>query len=142
MDILATLAHEHREIRALLRALANTEGQRACDSRARLFPRLRDLLLGHAAGEERAFYPVLRELVGSGIDEVALDHQAMERQLDRLAALSMAHDRWRDSLRLLADSFDAHVRFEESDLFERLRRALSDERRDELDERFRSARAR
>lgn len=114
--IFGLLADEHAELEDLMRQVAGTMEVRV---RQDLFPGIRQRLLGHARGEEEAFYPrlaehrELRDLVAQSLEE----HAEVERYLKRLDVKDKSTKQWRDLFVEMMQTVEAHVLREERELF-------------------------
>ena len=108
---------EHRAIRKLLKAMADSELEEAA-KRAALLEELSDVLTRHAVEEENIIYPALRArglaaAVKAQLGEHA-DLRAMIRELEALAPEDPAWIKTADRLKKLAYR---HLREEEQTLF-------------------------
>jgi hemerythrin superfamily protein len=140
--ILDTLAKEHARVRSLIDRMLEADGEHAIDVRRELFPIVRARLLAYAAAEEHTLYPAIRGVLGDTLNRGMREHHAIEQLILRLDVLSIEHGRWRAMLASLRRNVDAHVAFEESTIFPRVRAELTSEHLEQLDRTYRAARER
>lgn len=117
------LAAEHVQVDELMQRVAGTIEVQV---RQEAFPTIRRLLLTHARGEERVFYPrlaehpELRALVARSLEE----HGEVERLLKRLDVKDKSTKRWGDLFAEMHRAVQEHVASEEQELFSRAGRLL------------------
>ena len=126
MNILDVLKEDHKEVTELLLKISRV---RTAKSREKYFVEMKQSFEMHSYLEQLIFY---RALLESSDDRSAAEHAVEEHQqiTDQMAELdSLAKDdpEWMPKFRTLKQSIANHVQEEETDLFERARKALSDE---------------
>lgn len=122
MDIFALLTHQHRQAKTLLDALAAGEDLSRRE-RTELLVELQALLTAHHHAEETVAYNALcRNETTSAVARAAQDeHERIETLLAQLSS-ERDEDRWRETLEELRTAVEGHIEFEESAVFECLRR--------------------
>jgi hemerythrin-like domain-containing protein len=126
-DIFDVLKTDHDRHRALLAAVADTQGKSA--EREALFEELTLELKAHAAAEEQALYStVMRkpDLTDSARHSVA-EHHEIEEALNDLAATDMATGAWLAKFRDFAHRYTHHIDEEEEEHFPEFAEELSEE---------------
>jgi hemerythrin superfamily protein len=130
------LVGEHAEVATLMERIADSSGDSSV--RDELFPEIRTSLLAHARGEEEEFYPQLREyaelepLVAQSLDE----HAQIEVLLEDLHGGDKSTDAWMMRFEELQQQVEAHVAFEENELFPLANEVLSNDAADEMLSRY------
>ncbi len=91
---------------------------------------LRQNLTPHLAGEEKFFYPALKEKMESRVDalEAEEEHHAAKMILNELEKTPQQDERWVPKCMVLKDMIDHHVEVEEDRIFKDARRSLSEDR--------------
>jgi hypothetical protein len=122
MDIFALLAQQHRQMKTLLDALAAGEDLSRRE-RAELLVELQALLMAHHHAEETVAYNALcgNEETGAIARTAQCEHERVESLLVQLCG-ERGEDRWRETLEELRMATEGHIEFEESIVFDCLRR--------------------
>ena len=111
------LKAEHRAVKKLLKAMAETELEEA-PKRAALLETVSDLLTRHAVEEENVIYPALRECgLTSAVKTQLDDHADMRTMIRELEALAPEDPQWAEAAKRLKKLVYRHVRQEEQELF-------------------------
>ncbi|HEX4926308.1 MAG TPA: hemerythrin domain-containing protein [Bdellovibrionales bacterium] len=123
-SIIEILDREHRQIERLFKRLRED-----VDNRDELFERLKGLLVEHSLSEERVLYPQLEALADLRTlgDDAREDHSVIDQLLIELDAKTLDAGDWIACLNLLEDNFEHHVRFEEQEIFPRLKQYFLNE---------------
>ncbi len=136
MDAIALLKADHETVEALF-AKFEAAGPRALKTKRRLVDRMIAELAVHAAIEEEAFYPAVRQAVPTlegdvleGIEE----HHIVKWTLSELEDLSADAENFDAKVTVLIESVRHHVEEEEKDIFPEVRTALSRKELDDLGE--------
>jgi hemerythrin superfamily protein len=139
--IFRTLKREHGELSVLLLRIAT---DRDGSARAELFPTVARELLAHGQAEDAELYPILAEHESTRdlVVQLEADHERIEMLLAELLAAPNAGSAWLVRFRELQRAVQEHVEQEENLVFPRARRVLSPELIEEIDRRYRQARAR
>jgi hemerythrin superfamily protein len=129
------LAGEHAEVSTRMKRVAGTM---EIQVRQELFPDIRRQLLAHARGEERVFYPVLRELpeLQGLVAQCLDDHAELEQYLNRLDVKDKSTKHWGDLFEEMVRAVEAHVAREEQELFPRARDVLTGQQAKEMEARY------
>lgn len=137
MNIYQVLTQEHREVSQMLEQLLNTS-EHAKKGREDAFQKLKQALTAHAEGEEKVFYPALknvedtRDLTLEAIEE----HNLVKKLLSQLDGMPKDSQEWLAKLKVLKENVDHHVEEEEEELFEQAKQVLSDSQAQEMAKRF------
>jgi len=139
-DVVELILQDHRRMEDLFRTMRNVEADRAA-----ALQEFADLLIAHASAEEEKVYPALRryknvdgEDVEHGIHE---HHEANEALLALLEVEDTASEEWDEKLEELVTAVNHHADEEERTLLNDARENVGDDRRAELGQAFREARA-
>ncbi|MER5311759.1 hemerythrin domain-containing protein [Streptomyces sp. NPDC002773] len=140
-DVVALILQDHRRMEDLFRTLRNVEADRAT-----ALEEFADLLVAHASAEEDEVYPALRRyknVDGEDVDHgVHEHHEANEALLALLEVGDTASEEWEEKLEELVTAVNHHADEEERTLLNDARENVGDDRRTELGQAFRKARAR
>ena len=124
MNAIDMLEEQHREVDDLFEELSDAKGQRKED----LFAEIADKLAVHAAIEERNFYPAVRE---RRTEDIVLESMEEHLQIKRVLVDLMStdiQDRAFDArVKVLKEEVEHHVEEEESELFPKVRRLMTDD---------------
>jgi hemerythrin-like domain-containing protein len=144
-DALAVLAEDHRQVLEMLNELTGGPGEPAGDPRERkaVAERLAIAESKHEAIEEACFWPVVRDRLENG-DELA--KQALEQEtsgkelIHDLDHISSGSSEFSTLVHRLSSAVRDHINFEESQVWPKLRLALTDAELDDLGKRLEAAR--
>jgi iron-sulfur cluster repair protein YtfE (RIC family) len=108
VEIWTIIEEDHRKIEAILRQLYDDRYDRR-----ELLRQLREELIAHTAAEEKANYPVLREIGGFAkeIDHAVAEHDELRRILEGLERLQ--NEPWSAALQRLQKAVKDHIDDEE-----------------------------
>ncbi len=127
MDAITLLRNDHTTVEALFKRFEKA-GDRALVEKRQIVDRIIEELSVHAAIEEQVFYPVTREIVADTEDmvlESLEEHHVVKWLLSELTDLDPAHERFDAKVTVLIENVRHHVKEEETDLFPKVRGALS-----------------
>ncbi|WP_077799302.1 hemerythrin domain-containing protein [Streptomyces sp. JHA26] len=139
-DVVELILRDHRRMEDLFRTMRNVEADRAA-----ALAEFANLLIAHASAEEDEVYPALRRY--KNVDDDDVDHSVHEHQEGNEALLALlevedtASQEWEDKLEELVTAVNHHADEEERTLLNDARENVADERRAELGQAFREARA-
>ncbi len=146
--VLATLEGEHAEVAMLMKAVLD-EGHddhdpEALECRRELFHKIRIALLAHAKSEEQEFYGVLelRPATRDRATHSEIEHREIEHLIRRLDHMAESDLGWMPTFASLQMKVEAHVRDEETLLFDEAKLVLDKHELREIDERYKAARRR
>lgn len=121
------LAKEHDAALSLIDVLLETDENDA-GRRTVLLTQLKHALGKHAFQEENSVYPMLRDQgLLSNEEELTKEHAEVKFYLHRLTMLERSDSEWIALVRELRTALEAHMIDEETNVFPKLRSALSDE---------------
>jgi hemerythrin-like domain-containing protein len=141
VDAIEMLIKDHRRVDQLFKRYEEI-GPGNEDERARLVDEISEELGVHAAIEEMAFYPAVRDLLAEGdqlIDEAEHEHQQMKDNLAELDELEPGLARFDATVATLISHVRHHVREEEGGIFPKLRSAIGGPQLMELGRRLKRA---
>jgi hemerythrin superfamily protein len=140
MEILKSLASDHRELEKLFRQLDMTT-ERGVKTREKLFSKLKNLLDSHSKSEETVLYDRLKEEsheVRESTLEAFEEHHVAKILLKELTALDKDDERWGAKLSVLKEALDHHIEEEESTIFSKARKCFTRQELAEMGEEFES----
>jgi Hemerythrin HHE cation binding domain len=146
--VLSTLEGEHAEVAMLMRAVLD-EGHddhdpEALECRRELYHRIRVGLLAHAKAEEQEFYGVLelRPATHDRVGHSELEHKEIEHLIRRLDHMAESDVGWMPTFASLQMKVEAHVREEETALFDEAKLVLDEQELRDIDDRYQRAKRR
>lgn len=122
-DPITALMDDHRRVDELFAAFQSSSGDEARDVLQEI---VRELST-HAAVEEQALYPAMRQALAGGdekVDHAIDEHQQVKETLDELDGADPGGEDVASQVSALAASVQKHVSEEEEELFPALRDAL------------------
>jgi hemerythrin superfamily protein len=136
MNAITLLKNDHKTVEDLFKRFEKL-GPRAVKSKQDVVERLVRELSIHAAIEEMAFYPAIREAVEKGdVDDMVLEsleeHHIVKWVLSELDGMSAAHERFDAKVTVLIENVRHHVEEEEKELFPKVGKMFSRAMLDEL----------
>jgi len=141
MNPFTLLKADHEKVAGILDTLEETT-ERAIKGRDELFARLKSELDLHAKIEEEIFYPALKE--EDKTRDITLEayeeHRVVKQLLAELEAEPKDTEEWTAKFTVLKENIEHHVEEEEGEMFEKARRALSEEEIQALGDRLKEAR--
>jgi hemerythrin superfamily protein len=127
MDAISLLRNDHRTVEQLFKRFETTS-DRATVERRRIVDEIIKELSVHAEIEETVFYPAVRESVPPSEDTVLEsleEHHVVKWVLSELDGMPADAERFEAKVTVLMENVRHHVKEEESDLFPKVRRALT-----------------
>ena len=125
MNAIEMLESQHREVDDLFQQLEETEDEAECEQ---LFVQLADKLAIHAKIEEMHFYPAVKAARTEDILMESLEeHLAIKRCLADLVDMDVDDETFEAKLKVLQEQVEHHVEEEETDLFPKVKKILSEE---------------
>jgi hemerythrin superfamily protein len=141
MNAITLLKNDHKTVEDLFKRFEKL-GPRAHKSKQDVVERIVRELSIHAAIEEMAFYPAIREAVDKGdvdtdnLDEGVLEsleeHHIVKWVLSELDGINPSHERFDAKVTVLMENVRHHVKEEERDLFPKVSKMFSRAMLDEL----------
>lgn len=129
------LKEDHRNVEKIFKGIDSTT-EKAEKTRQNLFEELTTALEYHTKVEERFLYPVLEE-VGLTHDttlEAEEEHNIVKTLLADLRAMSPTEDEWMAKITVMKESLEHHVEEEETDLFIKTDKVMTEEQKSALSE--------
>jgi hemerythrin superfamily protein len=132
MDIYQLLKKDHEEAKQLFKKLHSGKGERK-----ELFSELSKELTVHMEGEEKLFYPLLKEneetrdITMEGYEE----HNEAKQILKQIKSVKDDNE-WKQKLQELQKSVEHHIEEEEHELFKHAKKVLGAEKAAEIGQAF------
>lgn len=136
MHTLTLLTQDHHNVDEFFRRF-EALGDDDHDEARRVVDLVIEHLSVHAAIEEQIFYPAIRTAVpdaNSTLLEALEEHHVVKWTLSEIEKLTPASERFRAKVTVLIESVRHHVEEEESELFPKVREAMTNEQLMELGE--------
>ncbi|MFW5636309.1 MAG: hemerythrin domain-containing protein [Thermodesulfobacteriota bacterium] len=136
-ELFELLKKDHEEVKSLLKQLKETKNGDA-KKREELFAEVKKEIQPHQAGEEKAFYPVLKENEETKEDvlESIEEHHVSKLVLRELDGMNKDSDQWLAKLKVFKEIVEHHIQEEEKEIFEDAKKAISDEQMKSIIENF------
>jgi hemerythrin superfamily protein len=132
MSAIDLLESQHREVEKLFQKI---EKASKGEEKMRLFEEIADKLAIHAAIEEHHFYPAVKEKRTEDILlESVEEHLTMKRTIADLLKLDVDDVQFDPKIKVLKELVEHHVGEEESDLFPKVKKILSADELDALEQ--------
>lgn len=128
MDAIELLKKDHQTVRDLFKKLENTS-ETAIKTRESILLKLREELDLHTAIEEKLFYPSLKEedTTEDLTYEAYEEHDLVKYELQGLAGDGPGSKEWNAKVKVLKELVEHHVKEEETELFPKVKKAMSKE---------------
>lgn len=132
-DPFVILKKDHDKFKALLKKLDDTT-ERAKKTRLDVFTELKDSVVEHSRLEEMHLYPELEkhkkthELTMEGEQE----HHVVDILLKELSKMDVTLEEWTAKLSVLKENLEHHIKEEEQTLFPDGKKAIKEERLEEI----------
>jgi len=142
-DAINLLERDHRLVDRMFAEYEDTEGTDA-GKRTMLVGRMIEELSAHADIEERILYPLMRDVLPDGDEQVSHaieEHDEAKQTMARLEDMTPSDDEFDGAVRALIEAVRHHVEEEESELFTRLRESVDAQKLAELAAELEAARA-
>lgn len=122
-NVIDILKQEHKMVLPMLSELAS----KGTSNREQKYNTLKENLMPHLIGEEKALYPRLME---SGMRDMALEsieeHSAVKTLLDQLDSASRSEeDVWVAKLKVILENVEHHISEEEDEIFPQMEQEMS-----------------
>ena len=128
MSAINLLESQHREVEKLF---SQFEKVRNSEQKTRIFEEIADKLAVHAAIEEHHFYPgVKAKRTEDILLESVEEHLTIKRKLADLMKMDSSDKKFDAAMKTLKEEVEHHVEEEEGDLFPKVKKLLS---KDDLD---------
>jgi hemerythrin superfamily protein len=132
MSAIDLLESQHREVEKLFKKIEKTSNG---EDKIRLFEEIADKLAIHAAIEEHHFYPAVKEKRTEDILlESVEEHLTIKRTLADLLKLDVGDQQFDPKIKVLKEEVSHHVGEEEKELFPKVKKILSAEELDALEQ--------
>ncbi|MFD7922036.1 hemerythrin domain-containing protein [Streptomyces sp. NPDC059740] len=139
-DVVALILEDHRRMEDLFRTMRNAQADRSA-----ALGEFAQLLIAHSSAEEDEVYPALRRyknVDGDDVDHSVHEHrEANEALLALLEVEDTGSEEWDERLEDLVTAVNHHADEEERTLLNDARENVTADRRSQLGQAFRTARA-
>ena len=133
MNAFTLLKADHKKVAGILEKLDSTT-ERGVKTREELFTQLKTELDVHARIEETIFYPELKK--ADETRDITLEafeeHRLVKQLLGELEKMDKGDEQWTARFTVLKENVEHHVEEEESDMFPKARKVLSEEQAETL----------
>jgi hemerythrin superfamily protein len=132
MSAIDLLESQHRQVEKLFKQIEKVSDS---EKKTRLFEEIADKLAIHAAIEEHHFYPAVKAKRTEDILlEAVEEHLTIKRSLADLLKTDVDDQTFDAKLKVLKEEVEHHVEEEESDLFPKVKRILTADDLDALEQ--------
>ena len=119
------LKQDHKEVTGML--------EQAIESKdPSQFPKVKKMLEVHMEGEEKFFYPILRNKDKEGMLEAYEEHNVGKRLLSEIESTQSGNERCIPRIKVLKEVLDHHIEEEESEIFDEAREVLNDQQEQKI----------
>lgn len=138
MNILELIEQDHRKVESLFEEMKKTKDSKKS---MKLFNEIYKELNLHAKAEELVFYPAMREYdeTAEYIEEAEEEHEDAEALLEEMKEFNPKDDEFKEKLEELVEAIQHHVKEEESEIFEAVRKCMDEKQLNTLGEEFQAA---
>ena len=141
MEATTLLKKDHLKVKELFKRFESA-GDRAAQTKQRLFDEIKADLDAHAAIEEEIFYPAMQAVRSKEVQDLVLEaieeHKVVKTLLKEIAELTPADEEFDAKMKVLKENVEHHADEEEEEMFPQAEEHLSEERRVELGEQMQS----
>ena len=134
MNALTLLKQDHNNVDALFERFEQL-GDVGMETKREVVDKIIEQLSVHAAIEEQLFYPAVREAVAGSEDtvlEALEEHHVAKWTLSELEKMAPSDERFDAKVKVLIESIRHHVEEEDTELFPKVREAMSNEQLEKL----------
>ena len=134
MDAIDMLEEDHRKVKELFSRFEDA-GEDAHRTKEDLVGPIDRELRVHSQLEEQIFYPAARNSSGETTEDVREaieEHHVVDQLLDEIEDMRAEDEQYDAKVTVLIENVRHHIEEEEGELFPEVRKALSDERLEEL----------
>ncbi|MGB9977786.1 hemerythrin domain-containing protein [Methanobacterium sp.] len=119
------LKQDHKEVTGML--------EQAIESKdPSQFPKVKKMLEVHMEGEEKFFYPILRNKDKETMLEAYEEHEVGKRLLKEIEGTQRGNERCMPRIKVLKDVLDHHIKEEESEIFDEARDLLDNQQEQKI----------
>ena len=137
MEATALLKKDHATVKALFKKFEDA-GDRASQTKQRLFDEIKADLEAHTAVEEDIFYPAMQKVRSKEVQDMVLEaieeHKVVKTLLEEIAQLTPDDAEFDAKMKVMQENVEHHADEEEEEMFPKAKEHLSEERRTELGE--------
>ncbi len=141
MNILTALKSDHKELKSLLKQISETT-ERAGKTRLSLF---KAEIVAHARAEEQAVYEELKEVIGKEDSDTILEgyeeHYLVDKLIPEIEKLAPTDEIWTAKVTVLKEMLEHHIKEEEDEIFEMIRKKYDPDALKIMAERFEGLKA-
>jgi hemerythrin superfamily protein len=144
MDGIEMLEEDHRRVEKLFGEFEGA-GDRAFKTKRDIVDRITEELTVHSEMEEQVLYPTAKEEIKEAEENVLEsfeEHAVVEDLLEELNGMDAGEENFDAKVTVLIENVRHHIEEEEGELFPKIRKALGDERVEQLGQRMQEIKAR
>jgi hemerythrin superfamily protein len=132
MDVLTLLKRDHADVKDLFKRIEHAKGSRARET----WEEISTKLTLHEELEETHFYPKLKEEEAARdlVLESYQEHHVLDLLIEEISPLTPDDEAWEPKLKVLQENVEHHIKEEEEELFPKVRKIWSTDRRAEIGE--------
>ena len=140
MNAFTLLKTDHQKVAGILEKIDETT-ERATKGREELFTQLKSELDVHTRIEEEILYPALEEYEETRAIslEAYEEHAVVKQLLEELSSEPKDDEQWTAKFTVLKENIEHHVEEEESEMFKKARKVLSEDEIEKLGDRLQEA---
>ncbi len=140
MNVFTLLKDDHKKVAGILEKIDETT-ERGVKTREELFTKLKTELDVHARIEETIFYPELEK--ADETHDITLEafeeHRLVKQLLGELEKMDKSDETWTARFTVLKENVEHHVEEEETDMFPKARKVLTEDQAEEIGNRMEEA---
>ncbi len=132
-NIFDLLKKDHEKVKGLFKQIVRKKQEP--DS---IFPQIRQELEMHFHGEEKLFYPYLKDQAQTRdiTMESMEEHKVTQKELSELSRISTDDEWFGPKIKVLQELVNHHIEEEETRLFKKAKKVIGKEQAEEMAERF------
>ncbi len=123
------LKQDHQEVTQML-------GQVIESKDPSQLPKVKKMLEVHMEGEEKFFYPILRDKDKETMLEAYEEHSVGKRLLQEIEGTQRGNETCIPKIKVLKDVLEHHIEEEESEIFDQARQIMSDDQEQQIVQKF------
>jgi hemerythrin superfamily protein len=128
-ELFNMLKQDHQEVTDML--------EQAIESKdPSQFPKVKKMLDMHMEGEEKFFYPILRNKDKEGMLEAYEEHKVGKKLIREISDTESGNETCIPKIKVLKDVLEHHIEEEESEIFDEAREVLNDQQEQKIVQQF------
>jgi len=128
-ELFNMLKQDHQEVTDML--------EQAIESKdPSQFPKVKKMLDVHMEGEEKFFYPILKNKDKEGMLEAYEEHKVGKKLISEISDTESGNETCIPKIKVLKDVLEHHIEEEESEIFDEAREVLNDQQEQKIVQQF------